>query len=247
MPKFFIEPAQDGAYPDGMIKITGEDAQHIARSLRMQAGEHLTVCDCRGNDYLCEIQEIGASQAVLRILEAKASDSEPDVSVTLFQGLPKSDKMDFIIQKIVELGITRVVPVQTARSVSKPDTAAIVKKTARWGKIAAEAAKQSGRGILPEVASPVSFVQAVALSQGYDLAIMLYEHNGGTLRKHLANIKPGAKIAVYVGPEGGFAVEEVELARDSGIKTAGMGPRILRTETAPVCALSAIMFATGNL
>ncbi len=229
----------------GPFIITGEDAAHIARVLRMKAGEQLTVCDCRGFDYFCEIVETRPEAVSLRLLEKRKSVSEPGVKVTLYQGLPKGDKMDLIVQKSVELGVTEIVPVITLRSVSRPDGKSLSKKVERWNRIAAEAAKQSGRGILPEVKPAVDFEKAISAMAAHELSLILYEQNGGSLREHLKNVPQS--VGVLIGPEGGFDITEAEYARSHGVETAGMGPRILRTETAPLCALSVIMYASGNL
>jgi 16S rRNA (uracil1498-N3)-methyltransferase len=228
------------------LTLTGGDAAHITRVLRMKAGENVTVCDCRGFDYNCEILDARAEAVSLRVNERQPTATEPNVRITLFQGLPKGDKMELIVQKSVELGVVRIVPVITARSVSKPDEKSMAKKIERWNRIAAEAAGQSERGILPPVLPAMNFEEAAAMLSQADTSIMLYERNGGTLGEHLTGKKPD-DIGIMIGPEGGFDETEVEYARSRGISTAGMGPRILRTETAPICALSVIMYATGNI
>lgn len=248
MPRFFIENAPKGFFDGDTIAITGEDASHIAKVLRMKPGEKLTVCDCAGTDYFCEIVLPDPTSVTLRILGREKSVSEPDVKVTLYQGLPKGDKMELIIQKSVELGVFAIVPVMTLRSVSRPDAKSLAKKTERWNKIAAEAAKQSGRGLLPQVLPALSFNEAISKMTAHTGAIMLYEKNGGSIREQLE--KPGADFTdtgILIGPEGGFDETEAIEARANGVVTAGLGPRILRTETAPLCALSAIMYATGNI
>lgn len=248
MPRFFLDPSDTRDFSSGNLAITGDDAAHIARVLRMKPGERLTVCDCLGSDFLCEIAGIDSGKVLLRILGKQRSQSEPSVNVTLYQGLPKADKMELIVQKSVELGVTTIVPVVTLRCVSRPDEKTLAKKTERWNKISAEAAKQSGRGILPQVKPAVSFQAAMKLLGAQAAAVMLYEQNGGTLRDYFDKFAaPPADLGVLIGPEGGFDNGEVEDARANGIVTAGMGPRILRTETAPLCALSVIMYATGNL
>ena len=249
MPKFFIESTQNDDFDNGPLTITGDDAAHISRVLRMKPGEHLTVCNCRGFDFICEILEIRPETVQLKVLERQRSLTEPSVAVTLYQGLPKGDKMDFIVQKSVELGVTRIVPVITLRSVSRPDAKSLGRKAERWNRIAAEAAKQCGRGILPEVRPVVGFEDAIGIMASHNIALMLYEQNGGSLSDHFANLQsaPLRSIGVLIGPEGGFDTAEADYARSHGITTAGMGPRILRTETAPLCALSVIMYATNNL
>lgn len=244
MPKFFVENCN---FDKGSVVIEGADALHISKALRMKSGDLITICDCRGYDYSCRISDLNPASVTLEITERRPVESEPFIKVTLFQGLPKGEKMDIIVQKSVELGVYRVVPVLMARSVSRPDAKSAMRKTARWKKIAAEAAKQSGRGILPEVCPPVDFKSAAGMMRGYDRSILFYEHNGGSIAHALKDCGDVKTFGIMVGPEGGFDDEEVEFARTNGILTAGMGPRILRTETAPLCALSAIMYATGNL
>lgn len=248
MPRFFIENAPAGFFDGDTIIITGDDASHIAKVLRMKPGEKLTVCDCAGTDYFCEIILPDPTEVTLKIIGRKKSVSEPSIKVTLYQGLPKGDKMELIIQKSVELGVSAIVPVMTLRSVSRPDAKTLLKKTERWNKIASEAAKQSGRGLLPRVLPAVSFNEALAEMAAHTASIMLYEKNGGSIREQLE--KPGADLTdtgILIGPEGGFDETEADAAMKNGVVTAGLGPRILRTETAPLCALSAIMYATGNI
>lgn len=248
MPRFFIENAPQGFFDGDTIAVTGEDASHIAKVLRMKPGEKLTVCDCAGTDYNCEIVSPDPSAVTLKILGKEKSISEPDIKVTLYQGLPKGDKMELIIQKSVELGVSAIVPVMTLRSVSRPDAKSLAKKEERWNKIAAEAAKQSGRGLLPRVLPALSFNEAIKAMAAHTAAIMLYEKNGSSIKDELE--KPGADFkstGILIGPEGGFDETEAAYARENGVVTAGLGPRILRTETAPLCALSAIMYATGNI
>lgn len=250
MPKFFIESAQNSDFDCGTLTIAGNDAAHISRVLRMKPGERITVCNCRGLDFFCEILETGPETVSLKVLERQRSLTEPSVSVTLYQGLPKGDKMDFIVQKSVELGVTSIVPVITLRSVSRPDVKSLGRKAERWSRIAAEAAKQCGRGILPEVKLAIGFEEAVGIMAAHSIALMLYEQNGGFLSEHFSRFQsepPPESIGVLIGPEGGFDTAEADYAKNHGIKTAGMGPRILRTETAPLCALSVIMYATNNL
>lgn len=253
MPRFFLDNT-DADFGSGIISIKGGDASHIVKALRMKAGDTLTVCDCRGSDYSCEILEADPLMVPLKIIGRHRSVSEPTIAVTLYQGLPKSDKMDFIVQKSVELGVTKIVPVITLRSVSRPDKKSLGHKTERWNRISDEAAKQCGRGILPEVAPAVDFNAAIALMAAHDLAIMPYEQNGGSIHECLDKIDFSQKenaapfsVGVIIGPEGGFDEKEADYARSCGVATVGMGPRILRTETAPLCALSALMYASGNL
>ena len=239
MPRFFTQDVNETD-----ARITGADAAHIVRVLRMHPGEKLTVCDLAGSDYLCEICSAAPEAVELRVLEKRPTVAEPNVQVTLFQGLPKADKMELIVQKSVELGVARIVPVLTARCVSRPDAAALAKKTARWQKIAMEAAKQSGRGRLPAVEKTVDFSAAVQELAEMERGVLFYEKGGDA---HRGVWEGSRQIGFCIGPEGGFADEEVRLAAQAGIRICTLGPRILRTETAPLCVLSIAMYATGNL
>ena len=171
--------------------------------------------------------------------------SEPSVSVTLYQGLPKSDKMDSVVQKAVEMGVTRIVPMLTQRCVSRPDQKSAQKKVERWQKISFEAAKQCGRGILPPVSPLTDFSAALRQSASESTVLFFYEGGGQSLQQCIDSSCKA--YSIFIGPEGGFSEEEVQFALDLGAKKATLGPRILRTETAPVAALAAIMLTTGNM
>ncbi|MDR3643634.1 MAG: 16S rRNA (uracil(1498)-N(3))-methyltransferase [Clostridia bacterium] len=239
MPRFFVS-----GFEGGTAVVTGEDARHIAKVLRMRIGEKLTLCDGRGEDCLCEITGVGEA-VTLRVLSREPSKSEPTVRVTLFQALPKAEKMEFIVQKCTELGVCSIVPVLTQRCVSRPDGRALESKEARWRKIALEAAKQSGRGAVPAVLHTMDFDQALASLASMERAVMLYELGGIPFSQA---ISPDMReVGILIGPEGGFEESEAAAAKAAGISVAGLGLRILRTETAPLCALSVVMFATGNL
>ena len=241
MPRFFSDQIHPGCIA---LTLGGEDAKHISRSLRMKPGEIITVSDGAGTDYGCEITQIDRDAVALKILYSHESGVEPSVHVTLYQGVPKGDKMEELIQKCVELGISKVVPVLTRRSVSRPEEKSAAKKRERYAKIALEAAKQCGRGVIPEVAPMTAFRQAVNESRE-DIKILFYEGGGAPLTSLVA---PNAKsIAIFIGPEGGFEKEEVDFLIENGGVNATLGKRILRTQTAPVAALSAIMLLTGNL
>ena len=244
MPRFFIDYV-----PDDTAVITGGDAQHIAHALRMHKGEKLVLCDCLGMDYDGEIERIepGGVSVLVRILSCCQSVSEPSLRVTLYQALPKQDKFDTVVQKAVELGVYRIVPMLSARCVSRPDEKAFAKKRQRWQKIADEAAKQSGRGILPQIGELEKFSEAIqeATAEEGGKTLLFYE-GGGERILNLLQDAPSS-VAVLIGPEGGFEPDEVTLAQHAGAVCATLGPRILRTETAPIAALAAIMQATGNL
>ncbi len=226
------------------ITLNEEQSRHIAKSLRMRKGDMLTLCAGDGTDYGCMIEEITKDSVTLTVCYEQASNTEPSIKVSLFQGVPKSDKMEDIIQKCVELGIYEITPVLTKRSVSRPDEKQAKKKQVRYNKIALEAAQQSGRGIVPKINDMVSFKNAVN-SCDADLKIIFYEGGGQSLKSLINDdIKT---VAIFIGPEGGFEKDEVDAVLDIGGINATLGKRILRTQTAPVAALSAIMTLTGNM
>ena len=238
MPRFFIDGAADGrAY------ITGADALHIAKALRMRPGEAMTLCDGKGTDFDGVLETVTDRQVTVRITASRPSQAEPTLAVTLYQGLPKGDKMDWIVQKAVELGVTAVVPVATRRSVARLEGKAD-KKQERWQRSAAEAAGQCGRGILPAVERPLSWSQALSrLSE--EPALVFYEGGGQPLREL---VTPSTRrLSVFVGPEGGFDPEEIDAFRRQGGGVATLGPRILRCETAPLAALTLLMHLSGNM
>ncbi|XOQ47523.1 MAG: 16S rRNA (uracil(1498)-N(3))-methyltransferase [Eubacteriales bacterium] len=240
MPRFFIDYV-----PEEVAVITGDDARHISRSLRMQPGENLILCDSIGTDYNARIEKISENSVEVRILEFCRSVAEPSVKVTVYQGLPKAEKMDSIVQKAVETGAVKIVPVMTSRCVSRPDAKAAARKAARWQKIALEAAKQSGRGIIPQVGPLTAFREAVGQA-ARDGEIILFFEGGGKSIAELVT-RETRELAVFIGPEGGFEQAEVDFAEQNGAKIGTLGARILRTETAPIAALAAIMLASGNM
>ena len=237
--KFF-----DDAFSPESPVLTGENARHIGYALRMRPGETLAVCSC-GVDYQCEIAEITADTVALKILSHEMTCAEPSIQVTLFQALPKADKLEQIIQKTVELGVTEIVPVLTARCVSRMSAGDFQKKLPRYQRIAQAAAEQSGRGIIPAVAPLHTLAQAAERMKALDCAVVLYEIEGGC---SFSAIRTDAKhYGLCIGSEGGFDPSEVELLRQNGAQAVWLGKRILRCETAPVTALSVLMFQTGNL
>ena len=240
MPRFFIGP------PSGdCAVIEGGDARHITRVLRMQPGERIILCDGAGTDYAGVIESAGDTAVSVRILESRRSEAEPTVSLHLYQALPKGEKMDLIIQKAVELGVKDITPVLTSRCVSRPDPQSMGKKLSRYQKIAFEAAKQCGRGVIPAVRPMLGFEQSLAEAANFDLSIFFYECGGAFLQKIISPEKKD--IALFVGSEGGFSKEEAALAVASGAVAATLGKRILRCETAPLAALAIIMNLTGNM
>ena len=240
MPRFFVENGDSEE-----IVITGEDARHIGRSLRMRTGEELTVC-AQGTDYQCEITRITDSEVFLHPIRIEPCEAEPSIEVTLYQALPKQDKFAEIVQKAVELGVTRITPVLTSRCIARPSKADFEKKRDRLQKIALSAAKQSGRGIIPEVCPLLTWREALADMQAQDAAVMLYEAQGG-VRFDALGLQNMRKIGLFIGSEGGISEEEAQQAVDAGLHRVWLGKRILRCETAPTAALSVLMFVTGNL
>ena len=226
------------------ILITGSDVNHIKNVLRMKPGERIVVSDAKGASYCCEIEELCADHVTAAILEGQLGSTELPVRLVLFQGLPKSDKMELIIQKSVELGAYRIVPVEMNRSVVKLDDKKKMSKTARWNAISESAAKQSGRSIIPEVSVPLSFTQAVGEAQDCDILLVPYElsEDVSALRDRLGEMKRGMTVGIFIGPEGGYEPEEIESLIKAGGCTVSLGKRILRTETAGIAALSICMF-----
>lgn len=239
MPKFF----EDSFSPEHPV-LTGAHLRHIGYALRMRQGEQLTVCAC-GIDYECEIAQITQDAVALHILSAEPCCTEPTVTVTLFQALPKADKLEQIIQKSVELGVTEIVPVLTRRCVSRMSAGDFQKKLPRYQKIAQSAAQQSGRGIIPPVAPLHTLEQAAERMQAIEVPVVLYESEGGI---SFSAVRSDAKsYGLCIGSEGGFDPQEIEFLQQTGVQPVWLGRRILRCETAPLTALSVLMFRTGNL
>lgn len=239
MPRFFSQQIEQP-----IAVISGEDAKHITKSLRMRVGEQVTLCDGARGEYLCEILSLGES-VTLKVLEKRVSEAEPTIDLHLYQALPKGEKMELIIQKAVELGASTVTPVLTSRCVSRPEPKSMEKKLQRYQKIALEAAKQSGRGIVPQIRPLLSFDQMLKEQAKHELSIIFYECGGLPLQTLLLP-KSGA-IGVLVGSEGGFGEEEIAKAEATGMKVASLGKRILRCETAPIAGISIIMNLTENM
>lgn len=242
MNRFFVD--DPGAFSDRSVVITGEDVNHVKNVLRLKENDELIVSDGRGRDYHCRISGITNEEVVADICDICDNFSELSTEITLFQGFPKGDKMELIIQKTVELGVTRIVPVMTKRTVVKFDDKKAKKKTERYNMIAESAAKQSGRGMIPEVTMPVSFAEAVSMAEKLDMNIIPYEEAEGVeySRNIIKSIKGKKSLGIFIGPEGGFAREEVEKALDAGASAITLGHRILRTETAGMAVISIIMF-----
>ena len=243
MPKYFTEPEN---IKDGFIEIFSDEAKHILNVMRMEIGDTLTICDGQSNDYLCRICETGKNCLKAKIEETTKSESEPKTKITLYQGLPKSDKMELIIQKCVEIGVCRIVPVITERAVVKIEKGAKEdKKTERWQKIAESAAKQSGRGIIPALERPMKFKDAIEEAVKNGEAIIPYENEKDRGLKEFIKNSKAENIGIFIGPEGGFDTKEIEFAVENGVMSVTLGKRILRTETAGIVTSAIVLYELG--
>ncbi|MDY5845632.1 MAG: 16S rRNA (uracil(1498)-N(3))-methyltransferase [Bariatricus sp.] len=241
MHHFFVTPDQ---VSEESIYIEGQDVNHMKNVLRMKIGEQVGISDGNNLKYVCEVASYEEKKAVLRILERMEADTELESKLYLFQGLPKADKMELIVQKAVELGAFEVIPVVTKRSVVKLDDKKAVKKVERWNSISESAAKQAGRSRIPEVKMPLSFKEALKKASDLDVLLIPYELADGMekTRQLIRSIENGQSVGIFIGPEGGFEAEEVEEAVKAGANEVTLGRRILRTETAGLAILSVLMF-----
>lgn len=245
MPKFFIDKND---IKNEKITITGQDALHISKVLRTEVGEILTLCDGEGTDFTARVTACSKECVSLDVLDSYACLSEPEISVTIFQGLPKQGKMDYIIEKCTELGVDRIVPVATMRSVVKiNDKKSEEKKLERWRKIAAESVKQCGRGKIPTITDIMDVDEAIEFSKSLDLTIAAYECEKETSIKSVLSSHTPKSVGIFIGPEGGLDDSEVKKFIVSGIKTVTLGKRILRTETAGHTVLTAVMYEFNEL
>ena len=242
MTRFFISPEE---LNDETIRLTGENAQH-GKVLRLKAGEEVLVCDGCGREALCRVEDVQAKEIALALLKRMDSRSEPAVQVSIYMAFPKADKLEHVIQKATELGAYEIVAFPSERCVSRPDEKSLKKKLERWQKIAASAAEQSGRGRIPQIILLPSYVKALERAREADKAILFYE-NEHAVTLHMALEAHGWKtVSLLSGPEGGLEEKEVEQARSAGLEICTLGQRILRCETAPLCGLSAVMYAAGE-
>jgi 16S rRNA (uracil1498-N3)-methyltransferase len=242
MHRFYVEHCSDA---EKSITIYGEDAHHIRNVLRLRAGEEIIISDGGSRDYICSLSLLENDRVVADIVDICDNSAELPIRITLFQGMPKADKMELIIQKAVELGAASIVPVMTKRTVVKLEPKKELRKQERFQSIAESAAKQSGRGVIPKVQDFMSFREAVDLAASMDMVLIPYEEARGMeyARQVIAEIKDKKSLGIFIGPEGGFVKEEVEYAIQKGAKCITLGNRILRTETAGMAILSIIMFA----
>ena len=239
MTRFFVSPEELGS---DMIQLVGENAGH-AKVLRLKAGEQVLVCDGEGKECLCAVVDQSWN---LEVLERRESVSEPGVRVSVYMAFPKADKLEHVIQKATELGVYEIVAFPSARCVSKPDEKSLKKKLERWQKIAASAAEQSGRGRIPEVLTLNSYKAALERAAKADKALLFYENEQATTLKMALCDGAYTTVSLLTGPEGGLEEAEVEKAKDAGLQVCTLGKRILRCETAPLCALSAVMYDAGE-
>ena len=242
MTRFFVKPEE---MLDDHLMLTGENAAH-AKVLRLKAGETVLVCDGEGNECVCTIEESIPGQVSLVVESRQNSASEAAVKASIYMAFPKADKLEHVIQKATELGAYEIVAFPSARCVSKPDEKSLKKKLERWQKIAASAAEQSGRGRIPEVIVLGSYKEALDRASLADTAILFYENERATTLRMALEEKSFTTISLLSGPEGGLELSEVEKAKDAGLQICTLGSRILRCETAPLCALSAVMYASGE-
>lgn len=242
MTRFFIAPED---MQKNVIILTGDNAAH-ARVLRIKVGEQVVVCDGAGNECLCTVSDVSSGRVSLVVVDRQNSGAEASVNVSVYMAFAKGDKLEHVIQKATELGVYEIVTFPSARCVSKPEAKSLKNKLERWGKIAASAAEQSGRGRVPNVVALDSYGAALERMKQCDLGILFYENESSTtLRMVLEGTKYNS-ISILTGPEGGLETREVGQAMAAGIKVCTLGKRILRCETAPLCALSAIMYHTGE-
>lgn len=243
MPRFFMPQALPGS---AALTLTGENAAH-AKVLRLKPGEHVVVCDGRGTDFFCVVQGAAAGEVLLDVEREELSKAEPPVLCSVYMAFSKAEKLEHVIQKATELGAYEIVAFPSSRCVARPDEKAVAKKLERWQKIAASAAEQSGRGRIPQVRALSSFRAAVDEAAGCDLALFPYENEKTRALGIFLSGGAYRTISIMTGPEGGFSEEEVALAGQKNMKICSLGPRILRCETAPLCALTAVLFACGAL
>lgn len=240
MARFFVEPEE---LEHATLVLSGENAQH-AKVLRLKAGEEVLACDGQGREAVCRV--IDTNPVTLEILETRSSKTEAAARVSVFMAFPKADKLEHVIQKATELGAYEIVAFPSARCISKPDDKSLKKKLERWQKIAASAAEQSGRGRIPEVRVLPSYAEAIAQAAKADKALLFYENEHATTLRMALDAGAFQTVSLLTGPEGGLEEKEVSQAREAGMSICTLGSRILRCETAPLCALSAVMYAAGE-
>ena len=242
MVRFFVGPSE--LERDPMV-LRDENAAH-ARVLRLKAGEQVLLCDGEGRECLCEVKDVTDGAYILSALQFRNSQTEPQIFASVYMAFPKADKLEHVIQKATELGAAEIVTFPTARCVSRPDEKSLKKKLERWQKIAASAAEQSGRGRIPQVIVLPDYPSALKRAVQADLAIVFYENERSNTLRHTLGGGKYRSISLLSGPEGGFEESEINKAMKAGLQVCTLGTRILRCETAPLCALSAVMYDSGE-
>ena len=242
MARFFVEPNE---LKSDFLVLTGENADH-AKVLRLKTGEKVTVCDGEGKECICTVSDVSPGQISLVVEQAQDAATEAAVRVSVYMAFAKGDKFEHVIQKATELGAFEIIGFPSARCVSKPDDKSLKKKLERWQKIAASAAEQSGRGRIPQVLVLGSYKEALQRAAYADVPILFYENERATTLKMALQEKAYNTVSLLTGPEGGLEEKEVQLAMESGLSVCTLGSRILRCETAPLCALSAVMYDSGE-
>ena len=242
MVRFFVSPEE---MTGNEILLTGENAQH-AKVLRLKVNEEVLVCNGAGQEAICRIADSSAGQWILAVESLRDSVTEAAVEVAVYLAFPKADKLEHVIQKATELGACEIVAFPSGRCVSKPDEKSLKKKLERWQKIAASASEQSGRGRIPQVRVLSSFKEALTDAAKADKALLFYENEQAVTLKMALTVSPYRTVSLMSGPEGGLEEKEVQQAREAGLQVCTLGKRILRCETAPLCALSAVMYDAGE-
>ncbi|MBO5867748.1 MAG: 16S rRNA (uracil(1498)-N(3))-methyltransferase [Oscillospiraceae bacterium] len=242
MTRFFVSPEE---MQEDFLVLTGENAAH-AKVLRLKNGEQVSVCDGTGKECICTVSDVSSDCISLVVDHRQGSVSEPKVKVSVYMAFAKGDKLEHVIQKATELGAYEIIAFPSARCVSKPDDKSLRKKLERWQKIAASAAEQSGRGMVPQVSVVSSYKEALARANTANLAILFYENEQATTLQMALKENSYETVSILTGPEGGLEPREVQEAMDAGLRVCTLGKRILRCETAPLCALSAIMYDSGE-
>lgn len=242
MTRFFVEPEE---LRGEALELTGENAKH-AKVLRLKYGEEVLVCDGQGREALCTVGEIGDGFISLMVKECRQSETEASVRVSIYMAFPKADKLEHVIQKATELGAYEIVAFPSARCVSRPDEKSLAKKMERWQKIAASAAEQAGRGCIPQVLTLPNYKAALERAAQADQALLFYENERATTLRMALQSRTYQTVSLLTGPEGGLEEAEVKQAMAAGLSVCTLGRRILRCETAPLCALSAVMYDAGE-
>lgn len=242
MTRFFVAPEEINR---NFVVLTGENAAH-AKVLRLKNGEQVMICDGQGSECVCTVSDVSPGQIGLVVNSVQKSAAEPAVKVSVYMAFPKSDKLEHVIQKATELGAYEIVAFPSDRCISRPDAKSLQKKQERWQRIAASASEQSGRGLIPQVITLGSYSEAISRAIQADKAILFYENEHATTLRMALETGSYQSVSLLTGPEGGLEEAEVEKARQAGMQICTLGSRILRCETAPLCALSAVMYHTGE-